>query len=114
MQAGPGSAEPPTKACSSGAENCPVGTEVGRQGKGLSFTLPHGAPFGQSLGPGPCQVMAVLGFPSCSAARKFLQSQMAAICLPADLLICAAAIPEAAAADKIYMYISTAFALQIR
>lgn len=58
--------------------------------------------------------MAVLGFPSCSAALKFLQSQMAAICLPADLLMCAAAIPEAAAAAKIYMCISTTFTLQIR
>ena len=52
--------------------------------------------------------MAVPGFPSCSAAPKFLQSQVAAACL-----LCAEAISEAAAADEIYTCIPTASALQI-
>lgn len=59
------------------------------------------------------QVMAVLGFPSGSVVPKFPQSQMLRCAFRLTGFMCAEATPRAAAADKIYMCISVAFALQI-
>lgn len=65
------------------------------------------------LGPGSCQVMVVLGFPSGSGAPKFLQSQMLPRAFQLIGFLCPEAIPRPVTAHKIYVRLSVAFALHI-
>lgn len=99
--------------CRSGGETAWWGPSWGRQEKGLDLTLPRGALLGDTgtvLGSWAVSANGRPGIPVLLSSTKVpSKSDGCQAAFQPARFVCAAAIPEATTAAKIYMYVSTAF-----